>query len=63
MAQEAQNHVAVSEQDHKYALQLCDEIHREALAIARKTRPDIGKVVDRHPVEGCFQEHWDYSGK
>ncbi len=52
-----------SEQDLKYASQFRDEIHREALTIVRKTRPDVREVVDRHPVEDYFQEHWDYPGK
>ena len=52
-----------SEQDLKYAAELRQEIHREALAIVRKTRPDANEVIDRHPVEDYFQEHWDYPGK
>ena len=51
-----------SEQDLKYAAELREEIHREALAIVRKTRPNITEVIDRHPVEDYFQEHWDYPG-
>lgn len=52
-----------SEQDLRYAAELREEIHREALAIVRKTRPTVTEVVDRHPVEDYFQEHWDYPGK
>ena len=52
-----------SEQDLKYAAEFREEIHREALAIVRKTRPDVAEVIDRHPVEDYFQEHWDYPGK
>ena len=52
-----------SEQDLKYASELREGVHREALAIVRKTRPHITEVVDRHPVEDYFQEHWDYPGK
>ncbi len=52
-----------SEQDLKYAAELRDEIHREALAIVRKTCPNITEVIDRHPVEDYFQESWDYPGK
>ena len=52
-----------SEQDLKYAAEFREEIHREALAIIRKTRPNAAEVVDRHPVEDYFQEHWDYPGK
>ena len=52
-----------SEEDLKYASEFREEIHREALAIVRKTRPHITEVVDRHPAEDYFQEHWDYPGK
>ncbi len=52
-----------SEQDLKYAAELREEIHREALAIVRKTHPNVTEVVDKHPVEDYFQEHWDYPGK
>ena len=52
-----------SEQDLRYAAELREEIHKEALAIVRKTRPDVTEVTDRHPVEDYFQEHWDYPGK
>ncbi len=52
-----------SEQDLKYASEFRKDIHREALAIVRRTRPHITEVVDRHPVEDYFQEHWDYPGK
>lgn len=52
-----------SEQDLKYAAEFREEIHREALAIVRKTRPYVKDVIDRHPVEDYFQENWDYPGK
>ena len=52
-----------SEQDLKYASEFREGVHREALAIVRKTRPHITEVIDRHPVEDYFQEHWDYPGK
>ncbi len=52
-----------SEQDLKYASEFREGVHREALAIVRKTRPHVTEVVDRHPVEDYFQEHWDYPGK
>ena len=52
-----------SKQDLEYASSLREEIHKEALAIVRKTRPDVTEVIDRHPVEDYFQEHWDYPGK
>ena len=52
-----------SQQDLKYAAEFREEIHREALAIVRKTRPDIKEVTDRHPVEDYFQENWEYPGK
>ena len=52
-----------SEQDLKYAAEFRDGVHREALAIVRKTRPSVKNVIDRHPVEDCFQENWEYPGK
>ena len=52
-----------SEQDLKYASEFREGVHREALAIVRKTRPHVTEVVDRHPVEDYFQEHWDYPGR
>ena len=52
-----------SEQDLKYAAEFRDEIHKEALAIVRKTLPDVTEVIDRHPVEDYFQENWEYPGK
>ena len=52
-----------SKQDLKYAAQLREEIHREALAIVRKTHPNATKVIDRHPVEDYFQESREYPGK
>ena len=54
---------AYSEQDLKYAAEFREQIHREALAIVRKTRPDLTDVVDRHPVEEYFQETLEYPGK
>ena len=52
-----------SEQELKYATEFREEIHKEALAIVRKTRPNAMEVVDRHPVEDYFQENWEYPGK
>ena len=52
-----------SEQDLKLAAELREEIHREALEIVRKTRPNVTEVKDRHPVEDYFQENWDYPGR
>ena len=52
-----------SEQDLEYAAEFREGIHREALAIVRRTRPSVKEVIDRHPVEDYFQEHWDYPGK
>lgn len=52
-----------SRQDLEYAAQFREGVHREALEIIQKTRPDITEVIDRHPVEDYFQEHWDYPGK
>ncbi len=52
-----------SEQDLRYAAEFREDVHRDALAILRRTRPDITEVVDRYGVEDYFQEHWDYPGK
>lgn len=52
-----------SEQDLKYAAEFREGVHREALAIIRKTRPNVTEVIDRHPVEDYFQENWEYPGK
>ena len=52
-----------SEQDLKYATELREDIHKEALAIVRKTNPSVTDVIDRHPVEDYFQESWEYPGK
>ena len=51
-----------SERDLRDAAKFREGVHREALAIVRKTRPDAETVIDRHPVEDYFQEHWDYPG-
>ncbi len=52
-----------SEQDLRYAVELRDEIHGEALARVRAVYPDADSVVDRHPAADYFQEVWDYPGK
>lgn len=52
-----------SEQDLKYAAEFRDEIHKEALAIVRKTRPNVTQVIDRHTLEDYFQENWEYPGR
>ena len=52
-----------SGQDLKYAAEFRESIHKEALAIVRKTRPNVTEVIDRHPVEDYFQENWEYPGK
>lgn len=52
-----------SEQDLKYAAEFREQIHKEALTIVRKTRPDAAEVIDRHPVEDYFQKNWEYPGK
>ena len=52
-----------SEQDLRYASELRETIHREALEIIQKTRPEIREVTDDHPVEDYFQQYWDYPGK
>ena len=52
-----------SKQDLKYAAEFREGIHKEALAIVRKTRPNATDVIDRHPVEDYFQESWEYPGR
>ena len=52
-----------SEQDLRYAAEFRESIHQEALEIIRKTRPELTEVIDRHPVEDYFQQHWDYPGR
>ena len=52
-----------SQQDLQYAAELREEIHREAMAIVRRTRPHATAVIDRHPVEDYFQESWEYPGQ
>jgi hypothetical protein len=52
-----------SEQDLKYASELREEIHREALFKARALHPEINEVIDAHSVEDYFQQQWDYPGK
>ena len=52
-----------SDKDLEYAAEFRDGVHREALAILRRTHPGITSVVDRCPVEAYFQQHWDYPGQ
>ncbi len=52
-----------SEQDLKYAAELRDEIHREALAKVRAVYPRADHVVDKYPADAYFQKVWDYPGK
>lgn len=52
-----------SEQDLKYAAQLREEIHHEALAKVRAVCPAAKSVVDRYSVEDYFQKVWDYPGQ
>ncbi|MDO4806875.1 MAG: hypothetical protein Q4A07_06475 [Coriobacteriales bacterium] len=51
-----------SEKDIQDATKFRNRAHREALAKVREIRPDIGSVVDRHPVEAYFRQVWDYPG-
>ena len=53
-----------SAQDLKYAAEFREGVHRDALAILRRTEPDIAlnDLVDRCNLEDYFQEHWDYPG-
>lgn len=52
-----------SEQDLKYATELREEIHRNALARVKAVYPDADHVVDEYPAEAYFQEVWDYPGQ
>lgn len=52
-----------SEQDLRYAEALREEIHREALGLLRKTRPNATAILDPHPVEDYFQQNWEYPGR
>lgn len=52
-----------SEQDLRYAKELRDEVHREALARVRAVCPAADSVIDNHPVEDYFQQVWDYPGQ
>ena len=48
--------------DIKQAAEFREAIHKEALAKARDAYPDIDFVIDTHPLEDYFTEHWDYPG-
>ena len=52
-----------SEQDLKYAAELREEIHRDALARVKALYPEADQVIDEYPSEAYFQEVWDYPGK
>ncbi|MBP0990624.1 MAG: hypothetical protein J5874_05565 [Oscillospiraceae bacterium] len=52
-----------SEQDLKYAAELREEIHRNALARVKAVYPIADHVVDEYPAEAYFQEVWDYPGQ
>ena len=52
-----------SEQDLKYATELREEIHRNALAKVKAVYPDADHVVDEYPADAYFQEVWDYPGQ
>lgn len=52
-----------SEQDLKYAAQLREEIHNDALERVRAVYPLVYSVIDKYPVDSYFQEVWDYPGK
>ena len=52
-----------SEQDLKYATELREEIHRNALARVKEVYPDADHVVDEYPTDAYFQEVWDYPGQ
>lgn len=52
-----------SEKDLEQAAEFRAGIHKEALAKARKIRPDIESVIDRNPVDAYFCNVWEYPGK
>ena len=52
-----------SEQDLKYAAELREEIHKEALAKVKTVYPCADHVVEKYPVDAYFDEVWDYPGK
>ena len=52
-----------SEQDLKYAAELREEIHEEALAKVRAVYKCADHVIDKYPADAYFQEVWDYPGK
>ncbi len=52
-----------SEQDLRYASELREDVHKEALEIVRRVRPDANEIIDPHPVEDYFQQSWEYPGK
>lgn len=52
-----------SERDLKYATELREEIHRNALARVKEVYPDADHVVDEYPADAYFQEVWDYPGQ
>ncbi len=52
-----------SEQDLKYATELREEIHQNALARVRAVYPDADQVIDEYPADAYFQEVWDYPGQ
>ena len=51
-----------SEQDLKYADELREEIHREALAKVRMVYPAADHVVDQYPAEEYFDEGHEWWG-
>ena len=51
-----------SERDLEQAAAFRNGVHAEALAIVRRTCPGAASVVDRHPPEDYFRQHWDYPG-
>ena len=52
-----------SEQDLRYAAELREEIHREALGRVRAVYPHADHVADGYAVEDYFQQVWDYPGQ
>ena len=52
----------VSEKDLEYAGEFRAELHREALALVKQTRPDATEVFDPYPPEAYLDRVWDYPG-
>ena len=52
-----------SKEDMEYAAAFRADVHKEALAKARRLRPSLTSVADPNPVETYFQKNWEYPGR